>query len=137
MDLDDSDDNIFSKSDYNTIPIDFDQLVESPENLADIYSNQGRLKNKEFDNSLGYYDSLQSQEDLLENIANHDNTGYIQHTITRDEIRMQIRHDDMPENLSHATLTVESHNKKTNEKEFKNSFVIMKDVKEHIVLLEI
>ncbi|GBM15468.1 Metal regulatory transcription factor 1 [Araneus ventricosus] len=120
MDVDDSDDNIFNKSEYSVMPIDFDQLIEGPEDLSDVYSTQNRQRNGEFSGSnLQYHDSFDSPENVLENIPELDNSGYIQHTITEDEIRMQIRSDDMPDNLSHATLTVESRNQKTNEREYK------------------
>ncbi|CAL1273948.1 unnamed protein product [Larinioides sclopetarius] len=120
MDVDDSDDNIFNKSEYSVMPIDFDQLIESPEDLSDVYSTQNRHRNGEFSGSnLQYHDSFDPPENILENLTELDNSGYIQHTITEDEIRMQIRSDDMPDNLSHATLTVESRNQKTNEREYK------------------
>ncbi|XP_055945177.1 zinc finger and BTB domain-containing protein 26-like isoform X2 [Argiope bruennichi] len=120
MDVDDSEDNIFNKSEYSVVPIDFDQLIESPESLHHVYSTQNSQRNGEFSGSdLQYHDSFESPEDMLENIPELDDSGYIEHTITKDQIRMQIRSDDMPDNLSHATLTVESRNQKTNEREFK------------------
>ncbi|KAL8559509.1 hypothetical protein ACOMHN_037173 [Nucella lapillus] len=50
-----------------------------------------------------------------------DDSGMIHHTISEDQILMQImpgRHG-MPANPSHATLTIESHNPKTKAKEVK------------------
>ncbi|XP_023239271.1 metal regulatory transcription factor 1-like [Centruroides sculpturatus] len=46
---------------------------------------------------------------------------YIHHTVSADQIRMQINpgNNPMPRNLSHATLTIESRNQETNRKEIK------------------
>ncbi|GFQ88263.1 metal regulatory transcription factor 1 [Trichonephila clavata] len=109
MDIDDSDDSIFNKSGY----IDFGQLVDSPEDSS-LYSNHN-LQTEDVYNCSAF----ESSQNMIENSSDQDNSGYIQHTITEDEIRMHIRHNDMPENLSHAILTVESRNQKTNEKEYK------------------
>ncbi|XP_071440342.1 SET and MYND domain-containing protein 4-like [Hetaerina americana] len=50
-----------------------------------------------------------------------ENAGYIHHTITSDEIYFSIHpgNSQMPENPSHATLTIETHDPKTNTKEIK------------------
>ncbi|KAG8232422.1 hypothetical protein J437_LFUL012853 [Ladona fulva] len=50
-----------------------------------------------------------------------ENAGYIHHTITSDEIYFRIHpgNSPMPENPSHATLTIETHDPTTNTKEIK------------------
>ncbi|XP_071135485.1 metal regulatory transcription factor 1-like isoform X1 [Mytilus edulis] len=50
-----------------------------------------------------------------------ENNGYIQHTVSEDQICMQINPGDrsMPSNPSHATVTVESRNPETKLKEIK------------------
>lgn len=50
-----------------------------------------------------------------------ENYGYIQHTVSKDRICMQINPGDreMPENPSHATVTVESRNPETKQREVK------------------
>ncbi|CAC5383271.1 MTF1 [Mytilus coruscus] len=50
-----------------------------------------------------------------------ENNGYIQHTVSEDQICMQINPGDrsMPSNPSHATVTVESRNPQTKLKEIK------------------
>ncbi|XP_050394629.1 metal regulatory transcription factor 1 [Patella vulgata] len=56
------------------------------------------------------------------NNPGHNSTiGYIQHTISEDQILMQIHPGEnrMPSNPSHATLTIESRNPKTKTKEVK------------------
>ncbi|XP_046393124.1 zinc finger protein ZXDC-like [Ischnura elegans] len=55
------------------------------------------------------------------NKSQDENAGYIHHTITSDEIYFSIHpgNSQMPENPSHATLTIETHDPKTNTKEIK------------------
>ncbi|GFS35076.1 metal regulatory transcription factor 1 [Nephila pilipes] len=122
MEIDDSEDNLFNKNEYNVIPIDFDQLVDSPEDLSSLYTYHNMRRDGFGSSSVMLNDTFETPETMPENFPDHDNSGYIQHTITEDEIRMQIRHNDMPENLSHATLTIESCNQKTNEKEYKKFY---------------
>ncbi|XP_076336566.1 uncharacterized protein LOC143239418 isoform X2 [Tachypleus tridentatus] len=67
--------------------------------------------------------SLQHPMSGGEKIRDHDqeNAGYIHHTISADQIYMQINpgNSPMPRNPSHATLTVESRNQETKKKEIK------------------
>ncbi|XP_013792883.1 metal regulatory transcription factor 1-like [Limulus polyphemus] len=67
--------------------------------------------------------SLQHPISVGEQISDHDqeNAGYIHHTISADQIYMQINpgNSPMPRNPSHATLTVESRNQETKKKEIK------------------
>ncbi|XP_058790156.1 zinc finger protein GLI1-like isoform X2 [Phymastichus coffea] len=61
-----------------------------------------------------------SDEDPLYNETLHDeNTGYIHHTISSDEIYMRIHpgnNNSMPEDPSHAVITIESTDPDTNQK---------------------
>ncbi|CAL1527169.1 unnamed protein product, partial [Lymnaea stagnalis] len=57
--------------------------------------------------------------EIQNRLDNNVNDGYIHHTISEDEILMQINPGSsrMPSNPSHATLTIESQNPKTKVKE--------------------
>uniref|UniRef100_A0A2C9JCI3 C2H2-type domain-containing protein n=1 Tax=Biomphalaria glabrata TaxID=6526 RepID=A0A2C9JCI3_BIOGL len=58
-------------------------------------------------------------ENDIDEINDNDHDGYIHHTISEDEILMQINpgSSKMPSNPSHATLTIESQNPRTKAKE--------------------
>ncbi|XP_020712451.2 uncharacterized protein LOC105693704 isoform X1 [Athalia rosae] len=64
------------------------------------------------------YGKLSDDNSYMEKLRD-DNTGYIYHSISTDEIYMRIhpgQNDTMPEDPSHATITIESTDPDTNEK---------------------
>lgn len=73
-----------------------------------------------FDDSA---DGQNTAEDLGIFIEDHENenAGYIQHTISADQICMQINpgNSPMPKNPTHATLTIQSVNQETRKREIK------------------
>lgn len=73
-----------------------------------------------FDDSA---DGQNATEDLDIFIEDHENenAGYIQHTISADQICMQINpgSSPMPKNPTHATLTIQSLNQETRKREIK------------------
>lgn len=73
-----------------------------------------------FDDSA---DGQTAENDLANFIEDHENenAGYIQHTITADQICMQINpgNSPMPKNPTHATLTIQSMNQETRKRETK------------------
>lgn len=76
---------------------------------------------------MGFDDSADghstNENDLNSFIEDHENenAGYIQHTISADQICMQINpgNSPMPRNPSHATLTIQSMNQETRKREIK------------------
>ncbi|KAG1681493.1 Metal regulatory transcription factor 1 [Nymphon striatum] len=75
-------------------------------------------------NSNGYYNELSSISilDRLNHTDSHAiDEGYIHNTISEDSIRMQINpgNSPMPKNPTYATLTIESRNPETDEREVK------------------
>ncbi|XP_077487263.1 uncharacterized protein LOC144098458 isoform X2 [Amblyomma americanum] len=73
-----------------------------------------------FDDSA---DGQNATEDLGIFVEDHENenAGYIQHTISADQICMQINpgNSPMPKNPTHATLTIQSLNQETRRREIK------------------
>ncbi|XP_042903144.1 uncharacterized protein [Parasteatoda tepidariorum] len=106
---------------------DFEQIFASPSPDNSIFSNyifssKGDRRDVDIDNSpIDMRASMVSLDEASEMNIEQENSGYIQHTIYDDQICMQINpgNNHMPENVSHATITVESRNKETNKKEYK------------------
>ncbi|KAH9502739.1 Mitochondrial transcription factor 1 [Bulinus truncatus] len=98
------------------------QMITNEVNFADFlqFEDDENIGRYEF-----YYSVQRSSNsdvtvdnDEVEDNAN-ENDGYIHHTISEDEILMQIHPGSsrMPSNPSHATLTIESQNPRTKAKE--------------------
>uniref|UniRef100_A0A2R5LA21 Putative metal regulatory transcription factor 1 n=1 Tax=Ornithodoros turicata TaxID=34597 RepID=A0A2R5LA21_9ACAR len=76
---------------------------------------------------MGFEDSaddpIATEDDLNSFMEDHENenAGYIQHTISADQICMQINpgNNPMPMNPTHATLTIQSVNQETRRREIK------------------
>ncbi|XP_054718628.1 metal regulatory transcription factor 1-like [Uloborus diversus] len=121
--VDESD--IISSSFNESVSIDFDQLLfNSPDGTFShsIFPNKNRPRDADYDNlTPDTRVPLETLDSSLDSSIEQENSGYIQHTISEDQICMQINpgNHPMPDNLSHATITVESRNKDTNEREYK------------------
>ncbi|XP_023290421.1 zinc finger E-box-binding homeobox 1 isoform X2 [Orussus abietinus] len=77
-------------------------------NFGKVYEQSVALDYAKSDDDSSYIERLRD-----------DSTGYIHHTISPDEIYMRIRPgqgDSMPEDPSHATITIESTDPDTNQK---------------------
>ncbi|XP_023233711.1 zinc finger and BTB domain-containing protein 24-like isoform X1 [Centruroides sculpturatus] len=92
-----------------------DYLDDSLESFTDRIFDNERIRN-----DVDHFDqNLNSKVD--NNVEEQENAGYIQHTISADQICMQINPGNvpMPKNPSHAILTIESRNQETKKKEIK------------------
>ncbi|GFU36392.1 metal regulatory transcription factor 1 [Nephila pilipes] len=77
MEIDDSEDNLFNKNEYNVIPIDFDQLVDSPEDLSSLYAYHNMRRDGFGSSSVMLNDTFETPETMPENFPDHDNSGLI------------------------------------------------------------
>ncbi|XP_074593456.1 metal response element-binding Transcription Factor-1 [Brevipalpus obovatus] len=71
--------------------------------------------------SSGAQGSNDLSSQVADFLADQENAGYIQHSVTEDQITMHVHpgNSPMPRNPSHATLMIETRNKTTKKREYK------------------
>uniref|UniRef100_A0A131XUG4 Putative metal regulatory transcription factor 1 n=1 Tax=Ixodes ricinus TaxID=34613 RepID=A0A131XUG4_IXORI len=74
-----------------------------------------------FDDSADGHTAAENDLGIFADDHENENAGYIQHTISADQICMQINpgNSPMPKNPTHATLTIQSMNEETRKREIK------------------